>query len=203
MAHNSDDPRIRKTRKGLQDAFVRLIMRSGYDAISIQDIAAEAQTARVTFYRHYRDKEELLKDCLNTLYEDLSAKTERMSAAGMLSGYSPVSVLYEHIEEREELYRILFSSHGTHAVMERLREAIANHALKTMRGDERTRNLNIPPEIVANHVASAQLGLAIWWLDHNKPYPASYMAQISLWLSLMGFFEAVGVSGFKPPLPTL
>jgi AcrR family transcriptional regulator len=203
MDHNMDDPRVRKTRRGLQEAFVRLILRHGYDSISIQDIATEADTARVTFYRHYRDKEELLTDCLNTLYEELAQRTERLSRQGLLSGYSPVTVLYEHIEEQETLYRILFSSRGTQTVIERMRHHLAQHGMEGLRNSDRLPREGIPLDIIANHVASAQLGLAIWWLDHDKPYPAQYMAQISLWLSLSGLIETMGVSDFKPPIPKL
>ncbi|MDX2138833.1 MAG: TetR/AcrR family transcriptional regulator [Chloroflexota bacterium] len=203
MTHSMDDPRVRKTRRGLQEAFVRLILRQGYDSISIQDIATEADAARVTFYRHYRDKEELLTDCLNTLYEELAQRTERLSMQGLLGGYSPVSVLYEHIEEQETLYRILFSSRGTQTVIERMRHHLAHHAMERLRNSGRQPVASTPLEIIANHTASAQLGLAIWWLDHDKPYPARYMAQISVWLSLSGLIETMGGSDFKPPVPQL
>jgi AcrR family transcriptional regulator len=201
MVQNIDDPRVRKTRRGLQQAFVRLILKQGYDSISIQDIATEAEAARVTFYRHYRDKEELLTDCLNTLYEELAARTERLSKEGLLNGYSPVSILYEQLEEQETLYRILFSSRGTQTVIERLRHHLAYHGMQSIRNSGRLPRENIPLEIVANHIASAQIGLAIWWLTNNKPYPAAYMAQISLWLSMSGLLETLGVSEFKPPIP--
>lgn len=205
MAINLGDPRVRKTRRGLQDAFIRLILRKGYDAVSIQDIADEADAARVTFYRHYRDKEELLTDCLNNLYEELAAKTERLSAAGLMSGYSPISTLYHHIEEHEDLYHVLFSSRGSQTVLERMRTLIATHARKGIERflEQRPQAIPIPLEIIAYHVASAQLGLSIWWLDHGKPYPATYMAQISLWLSLVGLLDTFGMADFEPPLPVI
>ncbi|MBC8100772.1 MAG: TetR/AcrR family transcriptional regulator [Armatimonadetes bacterium] len=202
MSIKPDDPRVRKTRRGLREALVRLILRIGYDAISIQDIANEAETARITFYRHYHDKEALLVDCLNTLYEELEQKTERISPEGLQSGYSPLSALYEHMEEQEQLYRILFSSLGTHTVMERLRHHIAASASVTIRHFAPAEALVAPEDIITHHVASAQIGLAMWWLDHNKPYPAAYMAQISVWLSLGGTARAVGISHFKLPPPT-
>lgn len=203
MPLNPDDPRVRKTRRGLREAFIRLILRQGYDSISIQDIADEAETARVTFYRHYRDKEELLTDCLTTLYEELIEKTERVSAQGILDGYSPAQVLYDHIEEQESLYRILFSSRGTQTVIARMRHHLAAHAMQVMRHTGRTPHSGIPLEIVAHHAASAQMGLAMWWLDQDKPYPARYMARISLWLTLSGMVETLGIEGFKPPVPPL
>lgn len=201
MRINMDDPRVKRTRQGLREAFVRLIMAKGYDAISIQDIADEAQAARITFYRHYRDKEELLTDCLNTLYEELAERTQPISAQGMLEGYSPIRTLYEHIEEKEDLYRILFSSRGTQTVIERMRHHLAQASMNAMRQSGRAPQAGIPEEIVAYHTASAQIGLAIWWLDHNKPYPVNYMARISLWLSLTGILETFGITHIKPPVP--
>lgn len=201
MLHNMNDPRVRKTRRNLQDALVRLILKQGYDNISVQDIATEADAARITFYRHYKDKEELLTDCLNTLYENLTAKIERLSAKGVLDGISPLKALYDHIEEQEQLYRILFSSRGTQTVIDRLRYHLARHSMETLLLSGKMPQGNIPVEVIIYHTASAQLGLAMWWLDHNKPYSSAYMARISLWLSLVGILEAVGVPDFKPPPP--
>lgn len=204
MPINHDDPRVRKTRRGLQEAFIRLILRQGYDSISIQDIADEAETARITFYRHYRDKEDLLTDCLNALYDDLASRTERQTPQTVVAGsYAPLKVLYDHIEEQESLYRVLFSSRGTQTVIERLRHHLATHITGAMQRTERTPQGNIPMELIAYHVASAVLGLAMWWLDHNKPYPSSYMAQTSLWLSLTGLIETMGGAPIKPPVPRL
>jgi AcrR family transcriptional regulator len=194
---------VRKTRRSLRDAFVRLILKQGYDAISIQDIANEADTARITFYRHYRDKEELLTDCLNVLYEELVQRTQRVSAEGLRSGVSPVAVLYQHIEDQETLYRILFSSRGTQIVIERLRHHLATNAITGIRAFVPPENLAAPVEILAHHVAGAQIGLAIWWLDHDKPYPSDYMAQVSVWLSLAGLLRGIGVDSFSLPEPPI
>lgn len=203
MALNPNDPRVKKTRQGLREAFVRLILSKGYDAVSIQDIATEAQAARITFYRHYHDKEELLTDCLNTLYEELAERTERLSPQGLLEGYSPLMVLYDHIQEQETLYRVLFSSRGTQTVIERMRHHLALSVLDALRRSGRAPQGHIPLDIIAYHVASTQLGLAMWWLDHEKPYPAAYMARVSLWLTLTGLIETMGVTDFKPPVPLL
>lgn len=54
------DPRIRRTRRLLQDALIALIERKGFADISITDICKEADIARVTFYQHYESKEALL-----------------------------------------------------------------------------------------------------------------------------------------------
>lgn len=200
MTHpNLDDPRVIKTRRALREAFTRLILQQGYDSISIQDIANEAQTARITFYRHYRNKEELLTDCLNMLYGDLVQKTEREIAGGAPSIDTPTRVFYEHLQEQEELYRILFSSLGTQAVLDRMQQYMAAAAFRQLTDFAAENRPAIPEAIIVHHLVSAQIGLGIWWLKNKKPYSISYMTRVSMWLSLAGMQQALGIDIPIPP----
>jgi AcrR family transcriptional regulator len=201
MPPNLNDPRVKKTRRGLREAFIRLIMQKGYESISIQDIANEAETARITFYRHYGDKEGLLLDCLNVLYDQLVEKTGQKRLAGAPQDYYPAQVFYEHLGEQEELYRILFSSVGAKPILERLRHYLAGRVIEDLAIFSSNIRPDIPDEIIAFHIVSALIGLGIWWLEQNKPYPVDYMAQISLWLSFAGVFRSLGIEQFSLPIP--
>jgi AcrR family transcriptional regulator len=53
------DPRVRRTRKLLQDAFRDLIKKMPYAEISVLHIAEQATVNRATFYAHYVDKQDL------------------------------------------------------------------------------------------------------------------------------------------------
>ena len=57
--HEHADPRVRRTRKLLQDAFRTLIHKNRFSDISVQDITEEAGVNRATFYAHYVDKSDL------------------------------------------------------------------------------------------------------------------------------------------------
>jgi len=54
------DPRERRTRKLLDQAFLELLAEKGFDAITVQDIASRAGVNRATFYAHFHDKFDLL-----------------------------------------------------------------------------------------------------------------------------------------------
>jgi AcrR family transcriptional regulator len=54
------DPRVKRTRHLLQQAFWELMHEKGFSAISIQDIAERATLNRATFYAHFDDKYQLL-----------------------------------------------------------------------------------------------------------------------------------------------
>jgi hypothetical protein len=46
---------------------------------------------------------------------------------------------------------------------------------------------SIPLEVLSNYFASSLLGLVIWWLESNMPYPPEQMADIFRRL----FFEGI------------
>ena len=201
MPINQNDPRVRKTRRQLQRALVTLILEKGYDAVTVQDIASAADTARITFYRHYADKDALLSDCLDALYDDLVRTATHVTPEGLERGESPVSVLYQHIEAHEDLYRILFMSRGTSTVIQRLQHFMAAHAESGIRQHLRNRDVGLPVQLMAAHAASAQLGLAMWWLERGKPYPARYMSQFSAWMTLTGIGSALHLQPASWPGP--
>lgn len=53
------DPRVRRTRKLLKQAFVDIVSEKGFTAMTVQDITDRADINRATFYAHYTDKYEL------------------------------------------------------------------------------------------------------------------------------------------------
>jgi len=70
-AHDIADPRIRRTRRLLQQALEKLLEAKDFDKISIQDIAEEATVNRVTFYDHYTDKFALLQCVVGSRFQEL------------------------------------------------------------------------------------------------------------------------------------
>ena len=68
------DPRIRRTRKMLQDALASLLKVKDFDKISIGDIAEQSTLNRATFYDHYPDKFALLECLVAAQFEDLIAR---------------------------------------------------------------------------------------------------------------------------------
>ena len=64
VSPKSEDPRSRRTRVGLQNAFMELVADRDFESVSIAMIAQRAEKNRATFYKYYKDKYELLRDCM-------------------------------------------------------------------------------------------------------------------------------------------
>jgi AcrR family transcriptional regulator len=67
---NEADPRVKRTRKLLQDAFVALLAEKSFQAITVQDIAERATLNRATFYAHFEDKYDLMDRMIRDLFQE-------------------------------------------------------------------------------------------------------------------------------------
>lgn len=166
------DRRVRKTQQALSEALVALILEKGYDAITIKDITDRADVAHATFYRHYRDKDELLRQKLGEIVGEIEAMT-REPILQDSEGY----LIFKHAQENSNLYRILLGSPGTLQVRKWLQNQLAANTLQTCKQLYQPNGL-IPPQIAAQHIAGSLLLLIESWLEQNMPYPPQQMAKI-------------------------
>jgi len=66
-----EDLRIRKTKATLLSSLSVLLKKKTFDKITITDICKQAKINRSTFYEHYNEKEDLLKDLIKEATKDL------------------------------------------------------------------------------------------------------------------------------------
>lgn len=55
------DPRVKRTRALIEQAFMALLAEKGFSSITVQDITQRAEVNRATFYAHFADKYALLE----------------------------------------------------------------------------------------------------------------------------------------------
>jgi AcrR family transcriptional regulator len=64
------DPRIRRTQRLLQGAFLQLMREKSFQQITIQDITERAEVNRGTFYDHFEDKYALLGAVVRDAFQE-------------------------------------------------------------------------------------------------------------------------------------
>jgi len=72
MPGKKEDLRIIKTNRALLQSMGKLLETRNFGEITVNDLCAEAQISRATFYSHYSDKYDLLKYWLQNLDDRLS-----------------------------------------------------------------------------------------------------------------------------------
>jgi len=69
------DPRVKRTRQLIQQAFMQLLAEKDFQNITVQDISDRAEVNRATFYAHFEDKYALLNRMVwDNFHELLTSK---------------------------------------------------------------------------------------------------------------------------------
>ena len=169
------DRRVRRTRELLRNAFVSLVHEKGYDRVTVQDILDRADVGRSTFYAHYRDKEDLLRSGFEDVHAALAAEKE---AAEQQTGaetpfLEPLLAVFRHVER----YRDSWGpdpGKGNHELIVRiLQEGIDDLVRAHFRSRFPDADLDRPePAAAMRFVASACMGVLVWWLDDDVAWSA-------------------------------
>ena len=166
------DRRIQRTGRLLMDALVALALEKSYDSISIRDITERADVSYSTFFRHYRDKDDLLAELLTSVSSDFKALINQNSDR---TKEADGKLIFQHVADNQAFFRVLFRSQGTSRAMQDIQEEVAADLLKS---NAIPNTSPIPPEIAANHLVATILALIRWWLENDMPYSVERMAVI-------------------------
>lgn len=164
------DRRIRRTQHRLATALIDLTLEKGFDAVTIRDITERADVGYATFFRHYKDKHELLKDVLDVVLIEL---VDLLRSAQPASSTDSTGVLlFRYVQEHNEVVRALL---GTHNLRQQLLKAATNTTINET--GPRPGSI-VPLEIASYHIVASSIALIEWWLDHDMPYPIELMGNI-------------------------
>lgn len=195
------DRRTRRTRRSLREALFALILEKGYEAVTIEDITERADLGRTTFYLHYRDKEDLFLEAIDTIAAELIARLPPPShwrVAEPVENQPVVDailIVFAHAAENGQLYRIILRGEGGTRASGRLHEIISHTAIEIIEARVRSGDLHprIPVRVYASYFAGALLAMLTWWLEENMPYPPEETAEMFRDLFFLGGRRMMGI----------
>jgi AcrR family transcriptional regulator len=174
----SNDPRVRRTRRRLHDSLLHLTVERGYDAVTVQDVLAHAETARSTFYAHFRDKDDLL-------LAGFRDRGEPMFGGPIADedGSDPLAQftqgLFLHVYGNRRLAKAFFGVNGAALVAGHLRNLIIVNIRRLLAARPAPQEGGTPAtgELAVQFAASTAFSLLTWWIEHDFPLPADEMAR--------------------------
>lgn len=189
-----DDRRVRRTRRLLTEAFVALVLETGYERISVQDILDRADIGRSTFYAHFRDKQALLEACFDDMRDQLKAALDTMKPDVPTDPSGPASVLFAHAYQHRSVYKALCGKQGGTVVHRYLHRLIGD----LLRPHLAAADSGLPADMVAEYYTSATLGLLIWWIDQGFRFGPARMAAMHHQLAAPGVIAALATGSRLP-----
>lgn len=185
----------------LREALVSLVAEQGFDALKVGDITRRAMINRATFYRHYRDKYDLLTHCMDDVLDELLLQISAThTTTGELDHSAPLTnleTLFTHVGEHAHFYRLMLGKDGAGAFTSRLRDYLKQ--VMTERWRQVAGDATVPlllPDLTISFLASAYIGVIVWWVNNDCPGSVQVMAQHMLTLTIQGPYRAFGL---QPP----
>lgn len=181
MAGMKTDPRIRRTRAAIRDAFTELMQKKEYDAITVTDISECAQINRKTFYAHYETKEQLFTQMLEEMFEDLflTFMYEKEMPGSRLNEQQLLCdccAFFEKVERyREELNTLIGgkTAYMAFEIADRVIYACLDRIHVTLEDDAGV----VPASLLTSRIKNFFFTGIDWWLDQPQ-MTAQQAAQI-------------------------
>ena len=170
------DRRVARTRETLQRTLISLILKKGYEAITIKDICDAANVGRSTFYAHYTGKDDLkrsgldnhLRSPLVDRQRDAMARVGDSRARSL--GFS--LAMFEHARDHIDLYRALVGGRGGTVVLGSIRKILSDLVRDDIAATAGKNSTDvIPREVVVQYVVGAYMAVLTWWLDGGAKLP--------------------------------
>ena len=115
------DRRVRKTKRQLRLALMKLMAEKSVKDISVRELAAIADINRGTFYIHYKDVYDLLSSLEDELADGLVVVCRRHNAKDSEGKTYPYLMeLYQYIEQNSDLCHVLLGKNGDIAFTDRI-----------------------------------------------------------------------------------
>jgi AcrR family transcriptional regulator len=152
-----------------------LILKKGYEAITIQDICDEANVGRSTFYAHYTSKDDLKRKGFEHLRKELvDRQREAQAASGEIKdrSLSFSLTMFEHARDHIDLYRALVGGRGGAVSLGQIRQILSDLVRNELAAtDGRNAADDVPRELVVQYVVGAFMAVMTWWLDGGAKLP--------------------------------
>ena len=162
------DRRTARTRRALHGALISLILRKGYDAITVQEIIDEADVGRATFYAHYRGKEDLLRGGFEELRAELKAARRAGSSKQDAELDAPLSfsfAMFEHACAYRDVYRAMVGGRGGVIASQEIRRVLSEMVKEELSAYQN--DSIVSRELALHFVVSTFLTVLTWCLERK------------------------------------
>jgi len=174
--YSGDDLRVQRTHKLVLEALLDLTVQKGFSALTVSDITKYAGINRATFYRHFRDKFDLLdnyakatNELLEVPFEVGLQKPDKVDTNQIVQGLTRV---IDHIRANARFYRVMMGKNGDPGFTDKIRQYIQKRIRRSLPAGLQNVDLYV------SYSSSASLGAILWWLEHDMPYSPEEMAII-------------------------
>ncbi len=180
MENGKTDLRVRYTKEILRGSLLELMKTNPINRITITDICRKADINRGTFYKHYADPFDLLRQIQNELEDVIRRAVEKGApdkTAGADSVLSVITEIFGVIAENGDLCRVLLGENGDKDFLRKIMYLAHDRTItdwKTRYRISDTQDIHF----VYTFVVNGSVGVIQDWIDGGLVRPPGEMAAL-------------------------
>lgn len=173
------DRRVARTREGLHQALMSLIVEKGYEEVSVGDVCEAANVGRSTFYAHFTGKDDLRRHGVGHVRRsilDRHRETAAVEADLRDRPFAFAVTLFEHGRDHLDRYQALVGSDGGSIVLATIRQTVSDLVRDELAAEtHKTSPDAVPRDLAVRYVVGVFMDLLTWWLDGGAKLPPERM----------------------------
>ena len=172
-----EDVRITKSKRDLCNALTELMLIKPFEKITVGEICERAMINRMTFYKHYNDKYELLNDLLLNIKQSIKSRIGQVNPTATIeeSALEFTSVLIEAVvNECLERREFLLAVNNSDLVLTMISTTIEKSVNDILCGFGERFRLKYSHEMLSSAITGAATFLIRHWLYHCPEVSKDY-----------------------------
>jgi len=186
-----EDLRVRRTYELLSQALMSLLPEKSFEEITVTDICERAMIHRTTFYKHFKDKYQLLDFCVKGMISCFEKEDDMPRPGRDMKDYYMDLIrraLIYIADNRDLLLTGIFRA-GNSSASPMFHRSIC-HLIETklIEYEGLGYHHTIPLPVIAEYYTGALISAAVWWLENDTPVSIDDMVHyISLLINETGY----------------
>ncbi len=165
-----ENKQVTRSKEWIFKALMTLMKKNAFRDISISDITSKADVARLTFYRNFDSKEDILISQGKKIYEKLMVDLEK-NIHKENAVYDSIRIIITIFNEYADLFEILLKNKLDYLVMQSFEIEISN-ILKNIFGVDNTDKYKV------KFYEGALFAIAVEWIKNSREESIDEMTDI-------------------------
>lgn len=168
LSQSRKTDRNRFTRMCIGEALISLMAQKPLEAIKISDIAKRAGISRMTYYKYYQTKVDILSDYLEEIVAEYRKQAASRKDVGQFHDYTHILFSLEFFDQYRHFLLTLVHANLYSIIINAINKYMAEHVLPQFEGSV----------YELYYYAGALLNLFLTWTDKEDKEPAQEIARI-------------------------
>ncbi|MFJ7850240.1 TetR/AcrR family transcriptional regulator [Peribacillus sp. NPDC097264] len=164
------DPRALRSKRMIKKAVTDILIENpDISKLTVQKISDRAELNRATFYLHFVDINDLLKQLVYDIFDDLSLELSPILQIDNLNNEEQFITFLDYFYKHRKLFAVLFAHPG----FKKKLHMILKDSIAIKRVRDRTKEVTLSMDILASSI----LGVIMWWLKDGVHFSSEYIAK--------------------------